>query len=139
MRKAFSILMVTLMLMTGLHLSFDSHFCGGQLSAVNFSITGPKATCGMEDESGAPNPAGNLLKKHCCDDDLVNLTADSDYNLSDCQFSDFAQKVIHFPALPLSFADIRFGHPVNFEVVLNQETVFQKNSVALDAICVFRI
>jgi hypothetical protein len=38
--KISSLIMAILMLLTGLHLSIDAHYCGGKLFAVIFSITG---------------------------------------------------------------------------------------------------
>lgn len=139
MKMAVSILMATLVLMTGLHLSFDSHFCEGKLAAVNFSLTGQKASCGMEDESDSPLPAGKLFKKHCCDDDLSTLTVDSNYDLSGSKFHDFNQKVIPFFALPLTVINGSFAIYANDSAVLSSEAVFRRNGVDLAAICVFRI
>lgn len=131
--------MAALMLLAGLHLSFDSHFCGGKLVAVNFSLTGQKASCGMENEADSPVPEGKLFKTHCCDDDFSTLAVDLNYDLSDSKINDFNQKVIPFIALQLTVINSSFAISVNDPVVLNSEAVFRRNGVDLADICIFRI
>ena len=139
MKKMVSILMATLVLMTGLHLSVASHFCGGKLSAVKVSITGEKASCGMEEESGSSLPFGKIIKTHCCDDDLTTLTVDSSYSPSFFQNNDFTQKVIHVFAIPLAEDFTDFYALRYFNPILSPPEFFKPNSVELDTICVFRI
>ncbi len=139
MKKAVSIFMATLLLMTGLHLSFASHFCGGNLVAVKFSITGGNASCGMENESGSTLPAGKFFKTHCCDDDLTTLTVDSNYSFSSVQGKDFTQKVVPDFVIPLTEIIPEFFSSRYFNPVLSPPGIFRRNSVELATICVFRI
>ncbi|NEW84707.1 MAG: hypothetical protein GZ094_20390 [Mariniphaga sp.] len=139
MKKVTSILMAVLVLMTVLHLSFDSHFCGGKLSAVKFSISGEKASCGMENDSESTQPLGKLFKTHCCDDDLVLLNVDSNYSHSNPQTIDFNQKVIAVFAVLLTENVSELAISRNVHPILNPQDVFRKNSVGQSAICVFRI
>ena len=131
--------MTLLVLMAGLHLSFDSHFCGGKLYAVKFSITGEKASCGMEEESEALLPGVKLFKTHCCDNDLVSLTVDSNYSPSSFQSNDLTQKVEHLFAVSVSESFPDFHPAAYYNPVLSPPAFFQKKSVELAAICVFRI
>lgn len=138
MRRTASILMATLLLLTGLHLSIASHFCCGKLAAVHFSITGKDASCGMEDESTSAL-AGKIIKKHCCTNDLTALTVDSNYSPSFSKGIDFSQKVTQIVAVPYTeivndLAFTHYSHPI-----LSPPGIFRTNTVELAAICVFRI
>lgn len=78
MRKILSILFALLILISGLHLTVASHICGGELAAVKWSVTGEKATCGME-EGTTPCPASGELNSNCCKNIVTACTADSNY------------------------------------------------------------
>ncbi len=138
MKKVFSALMAIMILMTGLHLSFDSHFCGGHLSEVKLSMTGEKATCGMESDN-ASLPTGVSLKSVCCKDDMTTLTVDSNYSPSFSHSNDFTQKVIAIYAIPTSETIPDLGISGNSHPIFGPQDVFRRNAVALAAICVFRI
>lgn len=139
MKKTVSILMAALVLMTGLHLSLASHFCGGKLSAVKVSITGAKASCGMEEEADSSFPFGKIIKVHCCDDDMTTLAVDSNYSPSSFQSNDFTQKVITVFAIPLTEVITDFYTSRYFNPNLSPPEFFQTNSVELATICVYRI
>ena len=139
MKKVFSWLMAILILMTGLHLSFDSHFCGGHLSEVKLSITGEKATCGMESDDDSSLPSVDSFKAVCCKDDMTTLTVDSNYSPSFSHSHDFTQKVIAIDAAPISETISDLGISENSFPIFGPQDVFRRNAVALVAICVFRI
>ncbi len=139
MKKIFSILFALLILLSGMHLSFDSHHCGGELSGVKFSTSGEMATCGMESDEDSPIPVSSLIKPDCCKDELTTLTVDSNYSPSSFHGNDIFQKVIAIYAIPISeiIADLGISknqHPIN-----SPRDVFWDNSPELSAICVFRI
>jgi len=137
-RKSASILLATLVLLTGIHLSIASHFCCGNLVAVHFSVNGTGAACNMSDESTS-SIAGTFIKKHCCTNELTNLTVDSNYSPSFAKSIDVSQKVIHISDIPSTeiiknLAFIHYSHPI-----LSPPGIFRTNAVELAAICVFRI
>jgi hypothetical protein len=138
-RKAASIFLAVLVLLTGLHLSIASHFCGGQLADVKISLTGKDASCGMEAESDSSFPSGKFIKTHCCTNDLTTLTVDSNYSPSFAKSIDVLQKVIHISGIPLTeivkdLAFTHYSHPI-----LSPPGIFRANTVELADICVFRI
>jgi len=139
MKKGFSIAMAVLVLLTGLHLSVASHFCCGRLSSVKLSITGEKATCGMEGDDEFASPSGKIFKAHCCVNELATLAVDSSYSPSTSSSIDFSHKIVPVLAIPVpevvqELAFARYAHPV-----LSPPDLFQINSVDLTEICVFRI
>ena len=139
MKKVFSILFALIILLSGMHLTVDSHYCGGKLAAVKISTTGEKATCGMEDEADLSLPMGDSFKSICCNDDLTTLTTDSNYSPSHSQGIDFIKKVTAVYAIPLSEAIPEVGISKNSHPILSPRDVFRKTSVSLASICVFRI
>jgi len=78
MRKLISILFALLVLISGMHLTVASHICCGELAAVKWSVTGEKATCGME-EGTAPCSKSGELDTNCCKNIVTACTADSNY------------------------------------------------------------
>jgi hypothetical protein len=78
MRKILSILFAALVLTSGMHLTVATHICCGELAAVKWSLTGEKATCGME-EGSAPCSKNGELNTNCCKNLVVACTADQNY------------------------------------------------------------
>ncbi|MEI6142083.1 MAG: hypothetical protein WCP85_22610 [Mariniphaga sp.] len=139
MKKGFSIVMAVLVLLTGLHLSVASHYCHGKLAAVKISITGEKATCGMEDEAESSAPAGKFFKTHCCVNELATLAVDSSYSPSTSLSIDFTHKIVPVFATPVlevvnELVLVQYSYPI-----LSPPGISRSNSVDLTAICVFRI
>jgi hypothetical protein len=77
MKKILSILFASLILLSGLHFTVASHICCGQLAAVKYSVTGEKATCGMEEVNSYP--ANGLIHSDCCKNNITICTSDGNY------------------------------------------------------------
>ena len=122
-----------------MHLSFDSHHCGGELSGVKFSTTGEKATCGMESDDESSIPFGNIVKPECCKDELTTLSVDSNYSPSSFHCNDITPKVIAIYAIPFSEIIADLGISKNQHPISSPKDVFWDNSPGLSSICVFRI
>ena len=78
MKRVFSILFASLILLSGLHFTVASHICCGQLAAVKYSITGEKATCGME-EDGNSIPVNGAIHSDCCKNHINVCASDHNY------------------------------------------------------------
>lgn len=78
MKRLFSILFASLILLSGLHLTVASHICCGELAAVKYSFTGEKATCGMEDNTSSC-PANGEIDTNCCKNRVATCMSDSNY------------------------------------------------------------
>jgi hypothetical protein len=76
MKKVFSILFVAIILISGTHLTLALHFCSGEMAASRFSITGEKATCGME-IPGQTCPMHRGYNTNCCHDKLLTFCVDN--------------------------------------------------------------
>ncbi|MEI7424140.1 MAG: hypothetical protein WCK18_18705 [Prolixibacteraceae bacterium] len=78
MKRVFSILFASLILLSGLHFTVASHICCGQLAAVKYSITGEKATCGMETDEDW-TPANGVIHSDCCKNRVNACSSDGNY------------------------------------------------------------
>lgn len=99
MKKVFAILFASLILLSGMHLSIASHFCCGELAAVKYSLTGEKATCGMED-SESQAPANGTIQTDCCKNHVTSCSADNNYFPSFSGIKAFAPETL--PVLAVS-------------------------------------
>src|SRR4030042_4261887 len=78
MKKVFTILIATILLASGMQVSIDRHFCGGELADVKFSVTGKMGSCGMEqDEPICPNHS--VIINNCCEDQVTFYSISSKY------------------------------------------------------------
>jgi hypothetical protein len=78
MKRVFSILFASLILLSGMHLTIASHICCGELAAVKYSFTGAKANCGMTDIQ-SPIPINGEIKTDCCKNRVASFTTDHSY------------------------------------------------------------
>jgi hypothetical protein len=102
MKKFLSIFFAFLILLTGVHLTFANHYCGGTLAASKISISGELASCGMEGTENKCSNPGDHLKSHCCDDEVSVYAIDNTYAPSFSVSTDVIQKVLQVFTLPVS-------------------------------------
>ncbi len=92
MKKLFSILFAAAILLSGMHLSMDTHICGGEIAQVKWSFSHEKGSCGME-MPGILNTSGkNILPESCCKDEISIYAVDNNYQPSSLQVD---QPVFH--------------------------------------------
>lgn len=93
MQKVFTLIMSVILLISGMQISIDHHYCSGELVETKLSLTGKPASCGMEEavhESSEQSLVGETCKLHnyksswqtnieetCCEDKIsfYNCTA----------------------------------------------------------------
>lgn len=77
MRKIFSTILVVIVMLSSIHFTIATHFCGGKIAKVKAGMEGTIASCGMEaNASDCPsdiviNPTG------CCKNSSHVLTVDN--------------------------------------------------------------
>lgn len=72
MKKAITILITVIFLTSLTQFSIGHHYCGGNLAAVKVSLTGEKATCGIEHgDSHSSNQI--LFSSGCCEDEMLSF------------------------------------------------------------------
>jgi hypothetical protein len=100
MKRVFSILFASLILLSGLHFTVASHICCGQLAAVKYSVTGEKATCGME-EDGNVIPVNGAIHSDCCKNHISVCSSDGNYFQSQTPVQEIASNdLFSFAVIP---------------------------------------
>lgn len=138
MKKTLSILIVSLVLLSGMHLSVANHICGGKNVATKVSFSEEKASCGMASdfETDTKTPT---FKRNCCHDEIANFVVDQQYHPTSFEF-----KQTTFPVLSV------FLSPTNtlLHTVANYQTFHTDalppgnllaNDVSLSRVCVYLI
>ena len=137
MKKLFSILFATMILLSGMHLSIATHICGGEVSQVKLSFTDEKGSCGMENDHA--QPVGVSFNSECCHDQISFYSVDNNYNPSTNQMNDPVKQLLQVFAIP-KVIGIQFNH-TNSTLNTNVQPPgnYFASAVSLPDICVFRI
>jgi hypothetical protein len=78
MKKSFAILIAIVVLASGMQVSIDRHYCCGTLADIKISLTGKKASCGMEQAlPGCPDDP--VINKRCCENQISFYSLSSNY------------------------------------------------------------
>jgi hypothetical protein len=138
MRKTLSILLASMLLLSGMHISIASHFCSGELAAVKLSFSGELATCGMETGDYSSSEQENISSA-CCHNQLSFNSVDNNYNISSPQLQEPTYKVI--PQIYALVDLLAYSSTKTFSSFTNVFPPGQISSsaVSLPDICVFRI
>lgn len=140
MKKLLSILTVLLIVTAMLHFSVAKHYCGGNLVASKFSLSGTLASCGMEgDNENCPYDNEDHLRTHCCDDVRTSYSIDNNYTPSTTAHAGSLKANIPVPVIPSETA-IRF-YSVKYQSWsdISPPGKLMTSSVDLPDIRVFRI
>jgi hypothetical protein len=138
MKRILSISLALMLLLSGMHLTVASHFCGGMLAQVKWSMDKELASCGMEGMA-EPNPTGIALHEACCNDVVSTYTTDGQYQVQSLNIQKHVPQLISQFSVPQSLL-FKSQQPADYHhthVFPPGETaptqVFQEN------ICVFLI
>ena len=138
MKKTFSIVLALLILAAGIHLSIAKHICGGEVVAVKWSLSGEKASCGMENEGGSC-PNSKDISSDCCQDEISIYSVDSNYSPSVFHICKISNNISQVFTVPVSLGT---------QSLLASHLLCSSNeppgklltsAVLLSNICVFRI
>ena len=138
MKKVFSILFASLILLSGMHLTIASHICCGELAAVKYSFSGEKATCGMTDIQ-SPIPINGEIKTDCCKNKVAALATDNNYFPTFSEVKAFSGE---FSSLTAILPDFFIFTPViskTYCSMVGPPVLQSRSSVDQSFICVFII
>ena len=139
MKKLLSISFALLILLSGMHFTIATHYCGGKFAATKASFSGELASCGMEGFFDEFSSTGIHLKKHCCDDKVSALAVDHNYAPSFTNFTTFAQHILQVYIVPVSI-ETQSLTAINFTSTdVKPPDNFLVHAVSLPKICVFLI
>lgn len=138
MKKLFSILFATLILLSGMHLSIATHWCGGEVAQVKVSVTHENATCGMCGEEET-TPLSGVNNDGCCQDEISFFVVDTNYNVSTFEFNKPLNQILLAFDIP-KIIGIQSTH-TNSTLNTNVQPPgnYIASAVSLPDICVFRI
>ena len=139
MKKFLSISFSLLILLSGMHFTVSTHFCGGKIAASKVSFSGELASCGMEKAVDQCLSSGSHLSTNCCHNKISAFVVDSNYAPSFSDFKAFSQSVLQVFYIPARF-NIQ---PLLVSNLLNTNVHppgnYLVSDVSLPDICVFRI
>jgi len=139
MKKFLSISFALLILLSGMHFTIASHFCGGKLALTKLSVSGELASCGMEGGVGKCSWPVKFSGTNCCKDRVAALEVDHSYSPSCSTFKSFSQPLVQVFVVPSSLLNhLQFSlNPIctNF----SPPGCFLVSDVSLPKVCVFRI
>lgn len=137
MKKNFSISLALLLLLSVMNISIATHYCGGKVAAVKYSLTGVKASCGMEVNEEVVKET--QFTANCCEDEVSVYALKDDYRLSSFQIKEIKEILLQFTPVPVNlFIDyINFKNAYYTNVIPPGISVASTNKLA--DICVLRL
>ena len=137
MKKLFSIVFAVMILLSGMHLSLATHFCGGEVSAVKLSFTHQNASCGMCSTEATSEKT--ITAESCCRNELSFYAVDSNYSPSTLQINHAANQLLQVFDIPktIGIQSIYTNSSTNANV--QPPGKYIASAVSLPDICVFRI
>ena len=137
MKKLFSIVFAVMILLSGMHLSLATHFCGGEVSAVKLSFTHQNASCGMCSTDATAEKS--IAAESCCRNELSFYAVDSNYNPSTLEINKPVNHLLQVFYIPESVGIQFFNTCSSLNANVQPPGKFIASAVSLPDICVFRI
>jgi hypothetical protein len=138
MKKFLSISFAFLILLSGMHLTVATHYCGGKLAASKISVLGELASCGMEGPVDQCQLPGKHISPNCCTNKTAVFTVDNNYTPSFSECKTPSQLVLQHFDIPVSYQlQVVVSNLLNTNV--HPPGNYLVSDVSLPDICVFRI
>src|ERR1035437_4351551 len=139
MKKLLSISFALLILLSGMHFTIATHYCGGELSASKVSFSGKLASCGMESDVNQSKSSGIHTDANCCHNKVSVLAVDHNFAPSFTFFKSFAPNLLQVFEVPACI-QIHSLTAVNLlSADCSPPRVLGVSAVSLPKICVFLI
>jgi hypothetical protein len=138
-KKVLTILTAVLLLASGMHLSFASHYCGGKLAAVRLSVTGEYATCGMERCITGAGTTQKTYSDNCCENHISAFSLGNYESTTSLLPGSPEQKTIHFSGIPVYPL---LSHDYSFKAYGSNTSPpgnYCPENLSIPILCVFRI
>lgn len=138
MKKLISISFALLIVLSGMHFTIATHYCGGELAAVKVSVSDELASCGMETDKDYLLP-GIHIEADCCQNQGSVFAVDHNYSPSVTEFNAFAQTVLQVYPIPENITFHSLTPVAQILTDVSPPGFLPANGVSLPKICVFRI
>jgi hypothetical protein len=139
MKKFLTITVALLLLLSGMHITIATHFCGGELAATRVSVTGVMATCGMVHHEANNSSAETILKSNCCENETDVYAVDENYSTTEFHFKKVAPVILQVFYIPQGFSYHSNILQATYLANASPPDNFMANAVSMADICVFRI
>ncbi len=139
MKKLFSILFASLLLLSGMHISMATHYCGGELAGVKWSFDDEKANCGMEMPGETDSNKSGISHESCCKDEMSFFAVDNNYNASTFQLNQPTDQLLQVFYIPENLGLLLHSTKLSSNTNVQPPGKFLACAVSLPDICVFRI
>jgi hypothetical protein len=137
MKKILSILLAGLIIASSVHLTIATHYCGGNFEGYKVSVSGEKASCGMEQSSPACNEH-RTIGHNCCTDKIATYLITDNFSSTAFHFIKVAQGSLVFLFGHTSFHSIIFPF-TSMQIAHSPPGECLPNMVDLASFCIFRI
>jgi len=139
MKKFLSISFSLLILLSVMHLTISTHYCGGKIAASKVSVFGELASCGMERTVDLCQLPGKHISSNCCTNKISVFAVDNNYTPSFSDFKAFSQIVLQVFDIPVD-SQIHTLSALNLICTnVSPPGNYMVSAVSLPGICVFRI
>lgn len=137
MKRVFSILIAAIMMASGMKVSIDRHYCGGQLAGKKISVTGKLASCGMETQEHR-NSNQLSFENNCCEDQFTYYSISNKFIPERFKLSQSSARkdIPSTPGLDVIFTSLGY-YDFNIRVLPPGDEL--RSGVSLSQICVLRI
>jgi len=139
MKKFLSISFSILILLSVMHLTVSTHYCGGVIAASKVSVFGELASCGMETPVDQCPSTGSHLGSNCCNTKVSVFAIDNNYQPTLYNFKSFSQIVLQVFDIPVSYQIGSLSVSSIYSTNVSPPGNFMVSAVSLPGICVFRI
>jgi hypothetical protein len=139
MKKFFTIPLALLILLSGMHFTIATHYCGGKIAATKVSLSGKEASCGMISDQRSDNSTETQVSSKCCDNEFAVYKIDSDYSSSSFHFKDITQNILQEFLVPEGFSFHSTLSQLTNHANVSPPDCYLANTVSIADICVFRI
>jgi len=139
MKKLFSILFATMILLSGMHLSLATHLCAGEIAAVKWSLSDEKASCGMEMAQPVSSSDKSISSENCCKDEISFYAVDSNFNPSSIQINKPVDQLLQVFYIPTDSGILFDTANQSSNTNIQPPGYYFASAVNLPDICVFLI
>ena len=139
MKNISAISISLLIILSGMHLSVATHFCGGKIAAIKLSVTAKIASCGMENNDKSNPSSETVLSSHCCNDEFTVYSVNNDYAPSEFNLKRARTKNTLHQIIPANFAFQPYIFTSFYKTDISPPDYHMANALLITEICVFRI
>ncbi len=100
MKRVSAILIIAVFLVSGMHVYFASHYCGGKLVNEKISFTGARATCGMEECITGNSVTPLFFKSVCCENHVSSFSVNDYIESSTLQPGTPGRQIVNLFTIP---------------------------------------